>query len=120
LFTILLLQWRQTGSLTMHKFPPRTMAISRLSLPRSLQWAGCALIVAGGTLAAPVSAEEKPADIIAAHIRQQGYVCEVAQDAERVPKESKPDEPVWTLRCSNATYRVRLIPDLAAKVETIK
>jgi hypothetical protein len=27
---------------------------------------------------------------------------------------------VWTLRCSNGTYRVRLVPDMAASVEPVK
>lgn len=80
----------------------------------------CACAVVSAALAAPAAAQETPPEIIAAHIRQQGYACEKALSAQRNQKESKADEPMWTLRCSNATYRVRLIPDMAAKVEEVK
>jgi hypothetical protein len=65
------------------------------------------------------AAEEMPAEIIAAQIRDQGYTCDKALSAERDEKFSKPDEAAWILKCENATYRVRLIPDLAAKVEQL-
>jgi hypothetical protein len=80
----------------------------------------CACAVASAVLAMPAAAQETPPEIIAAHIRQQGFACEKALSAQRDPKGSKADEPMWTLRCSNATYRVRLIPDMAAKVEEVK
>lgn len=69
----------------------------------------------------PVAAadEEKPAEIIAAQIRRQGFSCDNPQDAERDLEASKPDEAVWVLNCGNASYRVRLIPDMAADVERI-
>ncbi len=78
-----------------------------------------ALGVAAVALATPATAQEKPADIIAAHIRMQGYDCEKALSAQRNRKASKPNETAWTLRCSNAVYRVLLIPDMAAKVEKV-
>ncbi len=62
---------------------------------------------------------EKPPEIIASHIRTQGYECDKPKSAVRDKKASKPDEPVWTLECENATYRVREIPDQAAKVERL-
>jgi hypothetical protein len=37
----------------------------------------------------------------------------------RDAQASKPDEEVWLLRCEGASYRVRLIPDMAARVERI-
>lgn len=80
----------------------------------------CVSAILGVVTAAAAVAAENAADIIAAQIRRQGYVCENPQGAERVIEASRPDEPVWMLRCSNATYRVRLIPDMAAKVETVK
>jgi hypothetical protein len=85
--------------------------------PRSLI---CACAVASAALVTLAAAQETPPEIIAAHIRQQGYACEKALSAQRDPKASKADEPMWTLRCSNASYRVRLIPDMAAKVDVIK
>jgi hypothetical protein len=51
-------------------------------------------------------AQEGPKDIIAAQIRSQGYACAANQ-------------AVWMLRCQNASYRVTLIPNLAAKVEKV-
>lgn len=67
----------------------------------------------------PASAQATAADIVAAHIRSQGYPCDAPQAAKRDPRASKPDEPVWLLTCANARYRVRLVPDMAAAVEQI-
>jgi hypothetical protein len=61
--------------------------------------------------------EENPAEIVAAQIRSQGYKCDEAKTAQRDIEASKPDEAVWILDCGNASYRVRLIPDMAADVE---
>jgi hypothetical protein len=62
---------------------------------------------------------ESPKDDIAAQIRAQGYACDQPQSATRDAQASKPDEQVWLLRCEGASYRVRLIPDMAARVERI-
>jgi hypothetical protein len=62
---------------------------------------------------------ETPKDDIAAQIRAQGYACDQPQSATRDVQASKPDEEVWLLRCEGASYRVRLIPDMAAHVERI-
>jgi len=59
-------------------------------------------------------------NIVATKIRAQGYKCDSPKSAKRDEKLSKPDEPVWVLECKTKTYRVRLIPDQAAKVEQIK
>ncbi len=64
------------------------------------------------------AAEEMPAEIIAAQIRDQGYACDKAISAKR--DEERSDDSVWILKCQNATYRVRLIPDMAAKVEPLR
>jgi hypothetical protein len=63
--------------------------------------------------------EETPKDIIAAHIRTQGYVCQKPLSAERDRASSRPDEPVWLLKCEGSSYRVRLIPDMAAEVRRV-
>jgi hypothetical protein len=78
--------------------------------------AALAVIPFAGSLTA---AEEMSAEIIAVQIRDQGYPCDRALSAERDETLSKPDEPAWILKCNNATYRVRLIPDMAAKVERL-
>ncbi len=82
-------------------------------------------LIAGASFATgavPSAAEQREtaADIIAAHIRTQGYACDKALGAVRIRRASRPDQAVWTLRCSNASYRVRLIPDMAAQVEKLE
>ena len=62
---------------------------------------------------------ESPKDDIAAQIRAQGYTCDHPRSATRDPQASKPDEAVWLLRCEDATYRVHLVPDMAARVERL-
>ena len=66
------------------------------------------------------AADETPVDIIAAQIRDQGYVCEKPQNAKEDLAQSAPNETVWVLDCESGTYRVTLVPDLAAKVELLK
>ncbi len=61
--------------------------------------------------------DEVPPDIIAVQIRKQGFPCTNPKSAKRDPQASKPDEPVWILTCENATYRVRLIGDMADHIE---
>ncbi len=58
-------------------------------------------------------------EIVAAQIRSQGFACDKPQSATKDEKLSRPDEAVWILTCENATYQVRLIPDMAAKVQQI-
>jgi hypothetical protein len=57
-----------------------------------------------------------PPEIIADQVRDQGFPCNKSLTAERDPTYSTPDEPVWILKCDNATYRVRLVPGMAADV----
>jgi hypothetical protein len=64
-----------------------------------------------------VANTEVPPDIIAVQIRKQGYECKNPSKAERDPQESRPDLPVWILTCENATYRVRLVGNLADRVD---
>jgi cytochrome c len=74
-------------------------------------------LVEGGSH--PASAQEDPTNIIADQIRAQGYKCDSPQSAQRDPQASRPDEAVWILQRESGGYRVRLVPDLAAKVERI-
>jgi hypothetical protein len=63
--------------------------------------------------------DEIPPDIIAVQIRKQGYTCTNPQSAKRDPQASKPDEPVWILKCDNASYRVRLVGNMADHIEKL-
>jgi hypothetical protein len=74
----------------------------------------------GPMVSAAQAAGEAPKDTIAAQIRMQGFVCGKPQSAVRDARRSKPDEAVWVLKCNNAAYRIRLIPDMAAKVERLR
>jgi hypothetical protein len=76
-------------------------------------------LAAAGSFALTAAAQQTPKEDIAAQIRDQGYQCDEPQSAKRDEKASKPDEEVWILTCEGATYRVRLDPDMAAKVERI-
>ena len=71
------------------------------------------------TAGASASAQEDPTNIVADQIRAQGYKCDSPQSAKRDPQASKPDEAVWILQCESGSYRVRLVPDMAATVEKI-
>ncbi|MHC2257647.1 hypothetical protein ACVILK_007339 [Bradyrhizobium embrapense] len=64
--------------------------------------------------------EETLQGLLATQLRAQGYACDKPLKAERDDKLSKPDNEAWTLTCSNATYRVSRVPDLAAKVEKVE
>ena len=63
--------------------------------------------------------QEKAAEIIAVQIRKQGYTCGKAERAERDVEASKPNVPVWILKCDNARYRVHVFGSLADKVERL-
>ena len=65
-------------------------------------------------------AGDTPAAIVSDQIRQQGYACDEPRKAERDREASRPNLTVWVLTCGNATYRVTLIPDMAARVERLK
>ena len=87
--------------------------------------AACVAIIIGtsqllGSVLTAHAQTEKPKDIVAAQISSQGYECGKAENAERDRAASKPNEAVWVLKCDNATYKVRLHQDMAAKVERVE
>lgn len=71
------------------------------------------LLLCGGT----AQAQEAAKDIIADHVRLQGYPCDAPKSARRDAAASRPDEAAWVLVCENARYRVRLVPHLSDIVE---
>jgi len=58
--------------------------------------------------------------VVADQVRSQGHSCTNPTSADRLAGESSPNEPVYLLKCEEATYRVRLVPDQAAEVTEIK
>lgn len=67
-----------------------------------------------------VSAQQPTKDLLAAQLRDQGYRCTSPLSATKDARRSRADEAVWILRCTNATYRLRLVPDMAARVQRLK
>jgi hypothetical protein len=65
-------------------------------------------------------AQDTDVSIIAAQVRSQGFACDNPTGAERVADESAPDQQVYTLSCEGVTYRVKLIPDMAAEITKIE
>lgn len=63
------------------------------------------------------AAQESPKDIIAAHVRLQGYKCDAPRSATRDVKASRPGEAVWKIICEDARYKVRLIPNMADVIQ---
>jgi len=60
-----------------------------------------------------------PPEVLADQLRSQGFPCDRALSSEQDVEASRRDESVWVLKCTNGNYRVRLVPDMAAKVERI-
>jgi hypothetical protein len=84
---------------------------------------GIWLVLGMGTAFAcvPVFAQQQPpAADIAAQVRLQGYPCTGSVSIQADPELSRPDERGWILTCTDGTYRVRLIPDMAARIEKLK
>lgn len=65
------------------------------------------------------SADEPTMDLLASQIRDQGFKCDTPKSAQNEAKQSKPNETVWILTCEHDTYRMTVVPDLAAKVEKL-
>jgi hypothetical protein len=79
---------------------------------------GVGVFLVAGTLAATAAlGQESPKDVIAAHLRTQGYQCDAPKSARRDAQASRPDEQVWLITCGNARYRVRLVPDMMDVIE---
>jgi len=87
----------------------RSALIGFLALMALFSGAGTALALDG----------EDPKDVIAAQLRDQGYACDNPQSATRDEDASGPDQAAWIVTCEGGSYRVKLIPDMAAKVERI-
>jgi hypothetical protein len=72
------------------------------------------------TLSQEAQAQNEPAaNVIAVQIRKQGFACDDVKGAAKDPKADRPDLPVWILDCGTASYRVRLVPNMAAAVEKL-
>ena len=61
----------------------------------------------------------KAKDIVAIQLRAQGIPCTNPSDAKKDKGDSRPDEMTWIISCTEATYRVMLIPHIGSKVEIL-
>lgn len=77
-------------------------------------------VIATLTLANDALAQETAKGLLAIQVRSQGQVCDNPVSATRDKKHSGPDVSVWVLRCENNSYRVRLVPDMAARIQRLK
>ena len=79
-----------------------------------------AVALTGLSALASVAAEPETAaaEIVAAQVRTQGHTC--TRPVTAVREASEPNVTVWMLSCGNASYRVRLVPDMAAQITQLK
>jgi hypothetical protein len=63
---------------------------------------------------------QDPKDTLADTVRDRGFRCARAVSAEPDPAQSRPDEAVWILRCTDGRYRVRYPGDTAPQVEPLE
>jgi len=66
------------------------------------------------------AAQDSAVAVIGDQVRSPGYACSNAISAERIEAESRPEEPVYLLKCEGATYKVRIVPDQAAEVTKVE
>jgi hypothetical protein len=82
--------------------------------------AAAALLTGVSAIAGLAQEADTAAGIVAAQIRTQGYACAAPVSATRDRQASRPNVTVWFLRCGNASYRVQLVPDMAAQVTQLE
>ena len=62
---------------------------------------------------------ETTAGIIAAQLHRRGVACTAPREATRDLRASEPHETIWTLRCDEALYEVRLFPRTGARIRPL-
>jgi hypothetical protein len=81
---------------------------------RSLAWLSCVALVPLGA-----TAQETPKSVVAAAVRDAGYVCEKPGHVMPDKSASRPDEKTWIVLCERGGYRVRFMGDTGPKVEPL-
>lgn len=67
----------------------------------------------------PAFSQENPDEIVAAAVRDHGYVCQSPSKTEPDPKNTSSEEQAWILHCANGSYRVKFTGDTGAIVEPL-
>lgn len=65
-------------------------------------------------------ADDGALNVLADQLRLQGFACDHPQSAKPDPDASRPNERVWIVACDGASYRMRIVPNMAAQVEKMK
>ncbi|HET6390174.1 hypothetical protein [Hyphomicrobium sp.] len=79
-----------------------------------------ALLLAASLVATQASAAGNfAATDLAAQVRTQGFKCDKPLSATKNEGASRPNEEVWVLDCEDASYRMTVVPDMAARVEKL-
>ena len=94
-----------------------TPSIFRLTLASSL--IVLVAVADTGTAQQRITTEEAPGEVLAVQLRRQGHRCDAPVIAEQDAARSRPDGAVWVLKCANDSYRMRLVPDMAAAIERL-
>jgi hypothetical protein len=58
-------------------------------------------------------------NLLASQARDQGFTCNHPKAAKLDANVSKPNAKVWDLECENDTFRMTIVPDMAAKIEKL-
>ena len=82
----------------------------------ALCWAVAAALLAG-VFPAGAQTDAAAGEVVAVQVRNQGQACAEPVSAKRDPTAD--DDAVWTLTCTDAKYRVRLVPDQAAEIQKL-
>ncbi len=99
----------------------KTERISKSSLSHAAIFAAAMAVALPVAITSfPAGAQDDPKELIAVQVRDQGHKCDEPKSAEKDEAQSSPDEQAWILECEDASYRVKLIPDMAAEIEQIK
>jgi hypothetical protein len=93
----------------------RTIYVVLALIPAAAITAASAMLTS-----ANAQSESVEVTVLADQIRSQGFTCDNPISAKRIAAESVPEEPVYLLKCESAIYRIRLVPDQAAKVTKIE
>ncbi|WP_424630433.1 hypothetical protein [Bradyrhizobium sp. SYSU BS000235] len=65
-------------------------------------------------------ARATPKQSLAAQVRARGHACETPLVARKDRLRSRRDHADWVLTCSDARYRVVLVPNRAARITPIR